>query len=400
MKKSILYCALITICGLNSCSSAPTKRNLVVNYEVSKDGNGKRTANVKPSPNFNGTELNIPSTISFNGEDYIVNGIKADAFKDNKFIEKVTIPDTVSWIGWDAFRNCKNLNYVNLGSGVNSLGDHVFSSSYKLSVIEGGENVKKLYKGVFESTSIKNIRFPSLETMDIDCFWNNSKLTEAYFGDKLALIPGSAFERCTSLKTISFSSSLETIDNYAFKGCNSLENIDLSSINTIGIAAFENTNLKSVRLDDVKVYHSAFYNCRNLESAYVNGKEIPYKLFGDCLKLTKIELENVEIIGSNAFKNDPLEQVNIPSTVKSINSEAFANTKLKSLSFENGSSLQSIHRRAFYNNPLSGELILPRSVNRIYTQAFYNTNLDKLSIGDNTLIDDNIANQDCSISRY
>mgnify|MGYP002575998848 CR=1 FL=1 len=397
MKKSLLIMSSLLLFG--SCSSARNSNNVIM-YSVSTSADGVRTANVAVSSSFSMENLTIPTTISFEGNDYTVTGIRADAFKGNKYIKKVNFPDTITWVGWDAFKECKNLEYVNLGKGLASLGDHVFSYSNKLNVVEGGDNLKTLYKGVFEGTSIKSINFPSLEKMDIDCFWNNQSLKEVTFGDSLVSISGSAFEKCSSLERVNLSSNTTEIGNYAFKDCSKLKDIDFSHFDSIGIASFAYTGIEKVDIKKCRVYHSAFRNCKSLTAVNYESEEIPYKLFGNCDNITSVTLKGVKTIGSNAFVNDPLTSINIPSSVEYINSEAFSNCKLNTLTFENDSNLKSIHRKAFYNNPLSGEITLPQNIEKIYAYAFKKTKLNKINISSKTEYEKNIADEKCIIEAY
>ena len=41
--------------------------------------------------------------------------------------EKVTLPSTLKEIGWDAFKDNKNLTYINLPEGLTTIGSYAFA---------------------------------------------------------------------------------------------------------------------------------------------------------------------------------------------------------------------------------------------------------------------------------
>ena len=72
-----------------------------------------------------------------------------------------------------------------------------------------------------------------------EAFLNNTSIESVRLGKYITEISESAFEGCTSLKTVE-SNTITSIHNYAFKGCTSLEtyNVD-TSLTHLGILAFE-----------------------------------------------------------------------------------------------------------------------------------------------------------------
>ncbi len=123
-------------------------------------------------------------------------------------------------------------------------------------------------------------------------------------------IADSAFEGDENIETLSFGKAilLERIGFYAFKGCINLSS-DVSfagRISTIGTSAFENcTSLKTV-----------------IFNAYV--KSIPDQCFYNCSSLENVTLnDRIESIEKFAFANTNLKEITIPKSVTSINSTAF-----------------------------------------------------------------------------
>lgn len=362
-------------------------------------------AMIVDSPLYNYQDLVIPSEVNYNNQVYQVTSIAINAFKNNDYIKTLTIPDTIVSIGYDAFRDCSSLEIVNMSNQIDYLPDHLFSYCTSLTEFNGGENIKTLYKGVFEGTKVKSFTFSSLSEIDVDCFWNNQALESITILGDLDTLPGSCFERCTSLKSVNLSSSVSYIENYAFKNCSSLETFDFENIRHIENNAFESCAFTTLELNDTVLENQAFVSNLNLESVSLNGslsnhsKDLGYGVFKDCSKLTTLTINNIESIGSNCFKNCSLETVSFDKELKEIKSEAFLNNKLKLISFEENSSLESISRKAFYNNQLEGKIELPTSLNAIYNFAFKENNIDEIKISKDCLIQV-IVDEECLISYY
>ena len=60
------------------------------------------------------------------GEDYTVTNIGRDAFRNNKEIETVTLPDSIEKISSGAFAYCTNLESINLPEGLTEIADNSF----------------------------------------------------------------------------------------------------------------------------------------------------------------------------------------------------------------------------------------------------------------------------------
>ena len=69
--------------------------------------------------------INIPSSVSYGGEDYIVKYIGGNAFKESA-VTKVTIPSSVTHILNNAFQGCASLTEVNLSEGLVEIGTNAF----------------------------------------------------------------------------------------------------------------------------------------------------------------------------------------------------------------------------------------------------------------------------------
>lgn len=86
--------------------------------------------------------INVPSSITYEGQIYSVNAIESDAFHDGlrvgtsqgaytyncQYVKKIILPNTIETIGSQSFYN-SNINFVNLEEGVISIGNEAFRNS-------------------------------------------------------------------------------------------------------------------------------------------------------------------------------------------------------------------------------------------------------------------------------
>lgn len=89
-------------------------------------------ATYTPSKKASGT-ITIPSYIKRKGKTYRVTKLSDNAFKGNKKIKKVILPETVTKIGKKAFYGCKNLKKVTIKTTKlksSSVGSKAFTKSY------------------------------------------------------------------------------------------------------------------------------------------------------------------------------------------------------------------------------------------------------------------------------
>lgn len=106
--------------------------------------------------------LQIPGTVKINGISYKVTSVAANAFKNNKKLQKATIGNNVVSIGNGAFRGCKSLSKVTIGDKVTTIGNNAFTDCKKLSSVTIGKNVKKIGKETFKNCAkLKTIKVKS-----------------------------------------------------------------------------------------------------------------------------------------------------------------------------------------------------------------------------------------------
>ena len=72
-------------------------------------------------------DISIPSAVTYNGKTYKVTEIAECTFKDCRSLTSVTIPNSVTSIGFEAFYGCSGLTSITIPNSVSSIGTRAFS---------------------------------------------------------------------------------------------------------------------------------------------------------------------------------------------------------------------------------------------------------------------------------
>ena len=170
-----------------------------------------------------------------------------------------------------------------------------------------------------------------------------------------------AFEDEEELEYITIGSNVTRIGDGAFRGCNELYGIEFeegSGLRYIGSSAFENTWLEDIDLPD--------------SVSYIG----PYAFWNTDLEGNLRLPSSLTSIEESVFENTEIESVTIPASVQKIGPRAFLQCwELASVTFEAGSLLTEIGESAFENTVISS-FTVPAGVRTIGQLAFaYNYNL-------------------------
>ncbi|MDR1725805.1 MAG: leucine-rich repeat domain-containing protein [Bacteroidales bacterium] len=145
--------------------------------------------------------LTIPATVTYDEVEYTVTAVSENAFKSNTGITSVTIPNSVTSIGYTAFALCNNL----------------------LTVTIGDNNVPA-----------------NLATIETAAFYQCQNLTTVIIGNNVKTISYASFLNCNNLATLTLGESVETIGDWAFTYCGLMGTLTIpNSVKTIGNYAFE-----------------------------------------------------------------------------------------------------------------------------------------------------------------
>ncbi|BBF43749.1 L-fuconate dehydratase [Lachnospiraceae bacterium KM106-2] len=115
---------------------------------VSIKGTTKKTSNKK----F--TSLTIGKTVKIKGFNYKITAISDKAYKNYKYLKKVTVGANVTKIGKDAFYNCKVLKSITIKSSkLTSVGKNAIKKINKKAIIKVPSKKLSKYKKLFKSST-------------------------------------------------------------------------------------------------------------------------------------------------------------------------------------------------------------------------------------------------------
>ncbi|MBQ8341817.1 MAG: leucine-rich repeat protein [Clostridia bacterium] len=334
-----------------------------------------------------GGTLTIPDVI----DGIPVVGIKESAFQGCIYLKKITIPKSVTEIGFATFNGCNNLESISFslesigeGSLFSSLFGHNVPQSLKTVIITGGTTVAHSFFSGCSSlttiiipesvTEIGNCAFKgcnSLESisLSLESFSGDMSSFSCLFGSSNSFVP-------TSLKTVIITGGT-TVAYSFFSGCSSLTSVAIpESVTSIGGSAFSGcSSLTSVTIPNsvTSIGNGAFKGCSSLTSVAIpeSVTSIGYHTFSGCSSLTSVTIPNsVTSIGDGAFSScSSLTSIAIPESVTSIGNGAFKGcSSLTSVTIPN--SVTSIGGSAFYNCNSLTSIIIPNSVTSIGNAAF------------------------------
>ncbi len=369
--------------------------------------------------NFTLTDYNGVGGVVEIPTDLNVMYIGAEAFKENKNITKIIIPETVVEIRERAFVDCTALEEV-----------------YFVSMTERAEDeparadVSMIYEQAFYGcTNLKKIDFSHVKTVTIaaDCFAGCAALTEvvdmpsigtmhhrAFAGTGLKTVDisglhmsgSNVFANCTSLTSVK-TDRFTAIGEYMFSGCTSLRNEVVIRTPKLGKGAFSGcVNLSGVRFEspansaiEFEIGERAFENCgKNARGAfYVDfGTEVIRSIgarafAGSSLKSLG-EIQGLEILGENAFANTQLTAITLTDGMN------FDSIRLTGIPFggltvsvaagstkyaeENGVIYTADKTKLLHVNPSVTELSVPTGVKTIGDYAFAGSNVTSVRLSD------------------
>ena len=222
-------------------------------------------------------DINIPSTVTYNGVTYTVIGIGGYAFENCTGFRSVIIPNSVTSIGKGSFKNCTGLKNVTIGNSVTTIGENAFDGC--------------------------------------------TCMTSMTMGNSVAKISDYAFNDCSGLTSLNIPNSVITIGSHAFSYCEGLTSVSIGkSVTTMGTRAFDYcSGLTRVNITDLaawcKIQFDRFSNpLIHAQHLYLNGTEVK----------DLVVPATVTAIKSETFYNcSGLKSVTIPKSVTSIGNTSF-----------------------------------------------------------------------------
>ena len=348
------------------------------------------------------TTITIPSSITYNNENYNVTSIGDYAFCACEALISVTIPNSITSIGECVFLNSTLTDiYVDLNNNNFTSIDGILYNKDTTSIILCPETKTSITipntitsirnKAFLKCVYLTYIKIPdSVTSIGKEAFYGCSGLTSIEIPNSVTSIGEEAFYGCSGLTSIEIPNSVTSIGNYPFLQCSSLININVDlnnnyfssidgilydkNITTLICCPNSKTNIL-IPNSTITIKDGAFAYCSLLDSIEIPNSvtSIEHSTFLNCSSLTSITIPNsVTSIGGYAFYNcSSLTSIIIPNNITSIEDYTFYScSSLTSITIPD--SIISIGKDAFMNCSSLTAIKIPKSVTFIGERAFSN----------------------------
>ena len=277
---------------------APSGQTLYYNISGSNMSVTSQNSSYPYYSTFPTGNLEIPSSVTYNGTTYSVTEIGNSAFYECSGLTSVTIPNSVTSIEINAFLNCSGLTSVDIPNSVTSIGHFAFQNCSRL-----------------PSVTIPS----SVTSIGIGAFSGCSGLTSMIIGDSVITIGDNAFQNCSGLTSVTIPNSVISIGNYAFSICSGLTSVTIpSSVISIGACAFAIcSGLTSITVESGNIVYDSRDNCNAIIKTSTNT------LIAGCMNT--VVPNSVTTIDNFAFYGcSSLASVTIGDSVTTIGNYAFS----------------------------------------------------------------------------
>ena len=246
--------------------------------------------------------LNIPAEIG----NQTVTGIADGAFENQRDIQQVILPETVTVIGSNAFYGCTNLKKINLNH-VTSMGSGVFRQCAALQSVALGEGLRDVPEQAFMScANLKAVTLPSsVKELGKECFAQCTSLEALILPEGLTTIHAGALKKCP-LQTLHLPASLQQLgDEY------------MGDVFEDPGALAADTAMKTITVAEGNPLYTA-------KDGLLYNKEETAVLFCPRGRTEAVIPEGVTEIGCYAFfMCFNLIRADLPSTLKTVREQAF-----------------------------------------------------------------------------
>ena len=180
------------------------------------------------------TETNIPTNANFTT-------IPESTFHTCTSLKSITIPNNITSIGNSAFYNCYVLENLTIPDTVTSIGKSAFYANLRMKTVTIPNTVTSINEGTFQNCyTLSSVTIPNTVTsIGKNAFTNCYVLQSINIPSNVASFGDGAFSNCYALQTINIPSNITSIPASLLSGAKSLRSITIpSAITSIGAKAF------------------------------------------------------------------------------------------------------------------------------------------------------------------
>lgn len=257
-----------------------------------------------------------------------------DTLLEGSGVRQLTVPQTVTKIGYSAFAGCTQLTAITLPAGLRELDNEAFKGCTALTGVALPDSLTALGYGVFRGcsaltavefpagiaplswssgssmlrncTSLRSVKLPkTVPFLDDDFFAGCTALEQIVLPDSVTKIGSNLFNGCTALTDVTLSTNLQAIPANTFYGCASLQKLVAPyAVTKIGKNAFANcTSLTELTL------------LRNVTEAAADALSYPEQVTVYGVKGTYAETYAASVGASFAAIDRPATAVFLPKSV-------------------------------------------------------------------------------------
>ena len=271
---------------------------------------------------YEGGEVNIPQSVTYNGRKFAVTAIAGQAFK-NPYISKVNIPEGIKVIKDSAMFGCLLNGVIRIPKSVEYFGlSNIFPSLYIDSIVVHKDNPyydsRNNCNAIIETATntliagCKNSVIPyGIEHIAKNAFIGAEELKHITIPATVKSIGAEAFVK-NRISEIEIPEGITTLERYTFQYCENMQKVTLpQSLTTIKLAALSHCGFSEVVIPDSVTFIGdyAFDYCEYLKSVTIGRgvREIGYYVFDGCRMLEKvishIPGDSLFIIDHSVFSN-------------------------------------------------------------------------------------------------
>lgn len=363
-KKAALICA-VAFSGAMVANAATIYHNGI---KYTSSGNKLTVAKGDATTGAYTGDIVIESPVTIDGVEYTVTAVAATAFKQNKDITSVVLPDDCIDVKRGAFAECSALKSVRLSANMTAFNAQVFDRCTALEEITIPGGIATVAGTQFQGcSSLKKIILAESdkEVSFTTAAWGNTK-TEAEGGygapviEELVInrpiatvtVAEAPFKGLKTLKKVEIGAQCTKLSPSYFAGCSALESVTIAEgLADFGTGSFSGTAITAVTVPSTIT-------------------TIPTTCFSNCSALTEVVFnEGLASIDDQAFSGSPVAKVNWPASLTKIGGYAFSNSNIVGdIVFP--ASLRSIGTQAFNNNSGITSVAFPAALTSIGNGAF------------------------------
>lgn len=290
----------------------------------------ENTAEVVAGENAYTGAITIPATVEYEGNTYNVTAIRSEAFRNSK-ITSISLPEGIEKIGVGAFYACNSLKSIAFPNSLTTLDACAFGTS-AIEKITWGTGLTSLNGMTFSKT-----RRP-MTTLELTIPASITSLSYGDFGYWFGYNGGTVTMESATPPTVDagvFDSPLARFWEYS----------DYATLNVPSgsLEAYKNTEPWSYfgTINEMKVASETHFEYNGLWYEVIEGSENEVQLVADAYSGYSVvvpatakngnKIYTVTRIAENAFAGTSLNQVTIPSTIKTIGENAFNITNTRML---------------------------------------------------------------------